>query len=599
MIKTPQKILIALILGGTCQIASAQGNVSFGADDVDLDFKDQTTKGKSSPKELRDFQTESDNKDLDPSKLEQLPENGNKPPKDDSSTTNFDEKKETLFDKPDEYKPTLDPKTTTKKSTIKSDPPKSVFANKNQPPEPLVPVSGNDVKESPFPLTEKNMTPTSNTGIKTAPAPSIKSETANSLAPFPENAQFQHESAAENSAPPSTAPLVTETQADISPTAPQIASPNEFAGAPPIPGSTRDLAVSEAPEEYDVEPGDTLIDICDQLINEPGYWPKLWSLNPKIKNPHYIYPGMKLAFYSGDESTPPYLQVVAEDEVVPIDRGTLNFEQLAAGGSIDTILEQEKLQPTLVISSDELSSLDQSVSEIDEVGNLYSSDVLALTVPGFIFSDEVNNLGTITIGSDGQGYSGASDDVLINQTSEISPGKTYSVLRPLGRVKNVKNEDVGFQYTYVGNIKISTVLEKSGQAIGIIADGSRIGAQKGDVIVNYISTKRTITGSTSTFSSPRDASIVSFEEPDQPLGGEGSFAFFDRGSKNGISAGESFIIYQQFGKFSLTDETSIIPKDDFRQVGTVKIIDTTETGSVGYITYSTREMLIGDRTDKG
>jgi hypothetical protein len=41
----------------------------------------------------------------------------------------------------------------------------------------------------------------------------------------------------------------------------QIAEPNLFAGAPPIPGTMKILAQSEAPEDYRVQPGDTLFDI--------------------------------------------------------------------------------------------------------------------------------------------------------------------------------------------------------------------------------------------------------------------------------------------------------------------------------------------------
>ena len=96
--------------------------------------------------------------------------------------------------------------------------------------------------------------------------------------------------------------------------APPLPPPNEFAGAPPIPGTMRAMAEGEAPEEYQVEPGDNLYDICDQLLDEAGYWPKLWALNPDIKNPHFIFPNMRLRFYAGDDETPPYLQVVSEDE---------------------------------------------------------------------------------------------------------------------------------------------------------------------------------------------------------------------------------------------------------------------------------------------
>ncbi len=42
---------------------------------------------------------------------------------------------------------------------------------------------------------------------------------------------------------------------------------------------------------YVVQTGDTLSKISQQVYGQPWAWPKLWSLNPQIQNPHWIYPG--------------------------------------------------------------------------------------------------------------------------------------------------------------------------------------------------------------------------------------------------------------------------------------------------------------------
>ena len=48
---------------------------------------------------------------------------------------------------------------------------------------------------------------------------------------------------------------------------------------------------NDAPETYVVKKGDTLWDISSLFLNQPWLWPKIWRLNPEIKNPHLIYPG--------------------------------------------------------------------------------------------------------------------------------------------------------------------------------------------------------------------------------------------------------------------------------------------------------------------
>src|SRR5262249_46681834 len=54
-----------------------------------------------------------------------------------------------------------------------------------------------------------------------------------------------------------------------------------------------DVAVyaGPTPELHVVRKGDTLWDICGFYFNDPWHWPKIWSYNPQITNPHWIYPG--------------------------------------------------------------------------------------------------------------------------------------------------------------------------------------------------------------------------------------------------------------------------------------------------------------------
>jgi hypothetical protein len=55
---------------------------------------------------------------------------------------------------------------------------------------------------------------------------------------------------------------------------------------PPIAG--------EVPSSHVVRRGDTLWGICDQYFRNPYEWPRLWSYNPDLKNPNWIYPGDEL-----------------------------------------------------------------------------------------------------------------------------------------------------------------------------------------------------------------------------------------------------------------------------------------------------------------
>jgi LysM domain len=50
---------------------------------------------------------------------------------------------------------------------------------------------------------------------------------------------------------------------------------------------------------YTVKAGDTLSKIAEQAFGQRLMWPKLWSLNPQIQNPHWIYPGDQVMLSPG------------------------------------------------------------------------------------------------------------------------------------------------------------------------------------------------------------------------------------------------------------------------------------------------------------
>ncbi len=103
---------------------------------------------------------------------------------------------------------------------------------------------------------------------------------------------------AQPAARPETAPVVTE----------QGPRPPPDNTIQPVPG---------APEEYVIQKGDTLWDLSQKFLNNPWYWPKIWSNNPYIENPHWIYPGNKLRIVPGEGGQQAPAQVQTPPEQPP------------------------------------------------------------------------------------------------------------------------------------------------------------------------------------------------------------------------------------------------------------------------------------------
>jgi len=86
-------------------------------------------------------------------------------------------------------------------------------------------------------------------------------------------------------------------------------------------------------EVHTVQTGDTLWDLSQRYLGSPWYWPKVWSYNPEIANPHWIYPGNNVRFFAAGEEVPSRV----EAGVGPTGDGDISepTELAGAGGDVE------------------------------------------------------------------------------------------------------------------------------------------------------------------------------------------------------------------------------------------------------------------------
>lgn len=56
---------------------------------------------------------------------------------------------------------------------------------------------------------------------------------------------------------------------------------------------------STLPERHQVANGETLSQLAEKYLGNGDAWPKLWSYNPEVTNPHWIYPGLVIKLKEG------------------------------------------------------------------------------------------------------------------------------------------------------------------------------------------------------------------------------------------------------------------------------------------------------------
>lgn len=174
----------------------------------------------------------------------------------------------------------------------------------------------------------------------------------------------------------------------------------------------------QAAEEqiYTVKKGDTLWDLSQRFIDDPYYWPNVWSKNPSITNPHLIFPGQKIRILDGRlEIIPAYTQQEASpetSEAAAVAETTKPEESLTIrteGSGHGFILTDEDPLGLLVDSVDNrvlltendtvfVSMRDVSAVNVGDTYGLYARDrQIKNPETGVILGTMMNNLGALQV----------------------------------------------------------------------------------------------------------------------------------------------------------------------------------------------------------
>lgn len=131
-------------------------------------------------------------------------------------------------------------------------------------------------------------------GCATEPAPIQVS----AATPAPVEAAPEEATPVETTAMPESA--TAEPEAAEVPDVPDVPVTDAIVAGQTSTGEAADPDVNlrpDAPLRYIVQRGDTLWSISQKFLLDSWQWPELWFVNPKVRNPHLIYPGDELLLY--------------------------------------------------------------------------------------------------------------------------------------------------------------------------------------------------------------------------------------------------------------------------------------------------------------
>jgi hypothetical protein len=337
------------------------------------------------------------------------------------------------------------------------------------------------------------------------------------------------------------------------------------------------------PDTYTVRPGDTLWDLSGRFLNNPWYWPKLWSYNPEITNPHWIYPGNLVRFFPGSDQAPARVEAIAEltpelvEEMEEAPRELEDFSRAELGAA----------------------NVDEDVVAVAgpyKIGYV-APKALLVRHDSFVTRRELEESGALTASFHEKRMLSTLDQAYaqFKSAAPVKPGETYVLYKTDRAVHHpVTRELLGYQSVVLGAARVVKVDDRAAtlvitQAFEPIERGTMLGPWS-ERFVRPVARKangRTL-----------DGRIVAAQVDVVTQVGEHHVVFIDKGREDGVEEGNLFKVVRSgdpAGKPIDADRwDERFPKET---VGDLLVIDVKPNASAALVTRSLGELAIGDRVE--
>jgi len=416
---------------------------------------------------------------------------------------------------------------------------------------------------------------------------------AQAAEPTPQPAQ---EPATQPAQEPATQPAAGE-QAQPE-AAPRENAPMTGQQPPPAEGTLQ--TAPNAPDEYTIQKGDTLWDLSQKFLNNPWYWPKIWSLNPGIENPHWIYPGNKLHIVPGEGGPQAPAQV---QEEAGVDATARNAPEEPAGASPDVSVSPP--------SSPDLEVVKKNSREGDAaLRSVSASGKLAFTPPpmvnarsgGLVSPEELRNAGTLDASFEEKELLATYDTAYARFKGEMpKPGDKLRIFRPEGPIVDpVSHKTLATQTKTVGEGKVVSV---DGQQATVQIEQTFEEMERGDRVRPWSPQDKRIAPRPNT--ADVKGRIVQAVDSGLTTLGEANEVFIDRGSADGVQEGNTFAVIRHGDGLNADAVTkaytagaagmrAMSVQTPPENVGLLLVVDTREHLSTAVVVRSVRELQSGD-----
>ncbi len=312
------------------------------------------------------------------------------------------------------------------------------------------------------------------------------------------------------------------------------------------------LAQPDEPVIYVIKKGDTLWGLSDRFLKDPFYWPNLWARNPKITNPHLIFPGQRVKIY------PDRIEI----EEMPVAAQT---------------------PPSVTRKHVKVKAPEAEVAEEQSFPVIGSE--------GFILEKKMSPAGYIIVTNNDRLIVGTDDIVYtdIGRSSGAKAGERFSIYKKMEVVKHpVTGAVLGNRVESLGSLKLTDLEKENSKAVitNVYQEVS-----PGAYLMPYRNRKREIYLKAA--KKNLHGYIVSARH-NIITTGTGEIVYLDLGKKQGLETGNLLYVVRDVkpDKLYTNRDVGELPQD---VIGAVVVVDTGENTSTALIVKSTKEIYRGDK----
>jgi hypothetical protein len=345
-------------------------------------------------------------------------------------------------------------------------------------------------------------------------------------------------------------------------------------------GQTGSVYRRPSQEIHTVHDGDTLWDISDRYFGDPWHWPELWSYNPEITNPHWIYPQDRVRLSSTTQAN----EESNATQLAAVHKGTGGaFREPSQGLATD-------LAPRVTVPR-----------KLLEGGAIFLRD------EGYLDDDQIKQGGEVLAAGEENMLLSDSDVVYVrfHKGQKVTVGQAYTVYHPV-RNEDRETDAIGHLVRIQGTVLVSSYDQTKGVARGVITE--TIDPIERGMPVTFME-RRFILEPARPNRVNVVARIIGSSQP-RTLLAYGDLVFLNVGKDKGVVPGNRFFVvrrgdnWQEMLTRSADQMGNIVPVPEYNKdnlpkevVAEMRVVHVRKKITIAVITRSNTDLAHGDQVE--